>query len=105
MTGYTLLHIATILVFILLVVALAALIDWIFGTWKKPLLPPVKRKVTWCDTHGHVLRLAEENHVYRCAICSLRIVRDELDLTPLEAFDAELSDLRPLLDEIGWPVE
>ena len=68
MTGYTLLHIATILVFILLVVALAALIDWIFGTWKKPLLPPVKRKVTWCDTHGH--KIVADDGFWVCAHCA-----------------------------------
>jgi len=76
-TDYTLIHIAVVFAFLLAVITLAVLIDWIFGTWKKPVLPPVKRKVTWCDTHGHAFVLAEENRVYRCGICKLRIVRDD----------------------------
>jgi len=84
MTEITLIRIATLLLFILVIFTAAAIIDRILEVWKETAPPPkAKRIVTWCDTHGHALVLAENNRVYRCGICELRIVRDPADLPGL----------------------
>lgn len=83
MTDYTIIHIATLIIVILVIFALAALTDYILEPWKKPAPPSQKRRVTWCDTHGHAFILSEDKGAYICGICPLRIERDPGDLPGL----------------------
>ena len=80
MTEVRLIQIVALIVFILMVIALTAIVDRIHEAWKETAPPPPTHGVTWCDTHGHALVLAEENRVYICGICKLRIVRHAEDL-------------------------
>jgi hypothetical protein len=87
MTEVRLIQIVALIVFILMVIALTAIVDRIHEAWKETAPPPPTHVVTWCDTHGHALVLAEENRVYRCGICKLRIVRDPADFAAFDLFD------------------
>jgi len=82
MTQDRLIQIVALIVFIMMVIAFTEIVVRIREAWKETAPPPkAKHIVTWCDTHGHALVLAEENRVYRCGICKLRIVRP----TPLSS--------------------
>lgn len=70
MTDYTLIHIATPIIVILVILALAVLTDYILDPWKKPVPPPkAEHLVNWCGRNGHVVIRAQE---WRCAHCDER---------------------------------
>jgi len=85
-TEVRLIQIVALIVFIMMVIAFTAIADRIHEAWKETAPPPPhKHVVTWCDTHGHAFGLAEDNRVYRCGICKLRIARyDDGDLPGID---------------------